>query len=631
MSFVGIFSQNSDAVSKFRESCISAPSLDTESGNGLQSIQFPSESPIFFMALSKSDSQEIQVAKKEDGSVLVLDGEVYNAESLWVDRSRDPNHDAKQLLEAYFKYGQSCFAKLDYSGIVTIWDAEANELIVLRDPVGTAPGFYTQYNSSPSFCWSSDVTTLVDVVPAARELNLSAVERYIASGYIPSPLTMFRGVSKIPAATLVKVSKQQEISSQRYWYPTGNPPLNLQPDDVTSKIDWLFTKSLERRIGSGSTKGVLLSGGVDSKLILAVLRRRLDLKNIESFTFRYENYSGQFNESNLAKDCADHFGVTHHDICYRPSDVTNNIENFIRTLGEPFSYGLHTFKLADIRNQGIDDVLCGIGADGWFLGTRDHSLVKYLNFPSPIKTAINLYPSTLGVLAKSLRSLNLGSRGNRLLERSSTLQSTLWRATYRLPALTGGVEANERLRDSLLTFQDDIDALRSEQSQIFSDALSEFSEETDRDKFRFMSLRFFAADHMCNWTHWSGKANGIKVRSPYNDLELLNLVHKLPLYGLGKPEIRRYASTLMPPEMVNVPKLSQSIPLHEWLRGPMKDFLCDHLSESRIKNSNLFNPHVVNQLIDSHMKGEQNCGWLLWGMVSVMIWQQTFSNKVVAA
>jgi len=611
MKLLGAFSTGRNGVRSFLDNDV-ARLMTANSGNwGV--LAFPKDEPIIAVAVESDETPTI--AEERDGSFLIINGRLYNAAELWGEEARTAEGGAEQLLAAYRKSGPDVFAKVDANASFVLWDARQRRLLLVRDRIGYGSAVYQTDSSGIRF--ASDIPTLLKL-GGEKSIDLAALDFYLEAGYVPSPWTMVESIRRVPPAHFVRVDANDAVASQRYWHTTGRPRINLSESEVTVRLDELLTRAIRRQLAHDpdGTIGVLLSGGVDSKLLLAVLRERLG-RNAEAFTFRYGDYNGELNEGSVAKACAEHFGVKHHEIEFGPQDIQNQMPNMLQAFGQPFSYGVHTFLLEDIRTAGIKDVLSGIGADGWFLGEAELNVLAYQRYPAIFKA--------LGRLAFPILSSfgRWGPEGHHgfIANLAQRIHSLDRRAQHSLTHLVAGVQSTRFQRAHWYSDPERALSLYGTSNELFQEDLAAFKEETEPDKFRYMGFRYFGADQMLNWTRSAAKVHDLDIHVPYDDPELLAFVHRLPCDEMGKPELRRLAATIMPHEMAYEPKLAQGLPLREWTRGELRPFIQDNLSPTQLKNSGIFDPSAIAKLIELHMKGEHDLSWQLWGILSVVLWQ----------
>ena len=580
--------------------------LDDDQRQRARTLAFPTQDPTIAMVVVEGQHPPVQWSSRADGSFAVLDGELYNGAELGAKTPPDPpaRDDASTILGLYLAGGRDALAQLDAAATITIWDASTESLLLYRDRSGLAPGFYAEH--AGGVIWASDIETLLRT-DLPREMNLRALDYFLAEGYVPAPWTFVEQVHKIPPAHVLICRRGSSPALERYWQPTGQPKLHLSAAETTERLGDLFEDALRRQHAPDVSAGALLSGGVDSMLIVGGLTKLLGA-SLDTFTFRYREYEGVLNEVQPARRAAEYFGTRHHEIEFGPSDVADNMEQMVRSYGEPFTYGLHSFMLRDVVDAGVSILFSGAGPDGWNLSRWQQYALRYAGLPTFLQ---RLGRSAVSPLR--LAAADMAERADRVIAKAATRLAERFSGTNITP---------DGLRGSL--YLDDRHATEGRRAalELFDSALEAVAGESDRDKLMFLGTTFFSAEHVLYWNHRWARSYGLAIRQPYTDNALLEFVIRLKRRYTDKGDLRRLAATLMPREMAYAPKVYQAVPLAEWLRGSLQELLRAHLTPERLRDGGLFKPEVVRQRLDEHARGEADHAWTLWAVLTVTVWQE---------
>jgi asparagine synthase (glutamine-hydrolysing) len=555
--------------------------------------------------VSEAANPSLTWATRPDGSFAVLDGEIYNAADLYQVDGKPAAGGAEAALAIYFSEGEAGLAKVDAAAFVAIWDAQREQLLLVRDLWGKVPGFYAELPNG--IVWASDIGTILRA-GVDTKLNLPALDFFLSNGFVPAPWTLAERVSKIPPGHLLCCSNSGSIELRRYWRPRTQPKLDLDPDAVTEGFREHLEKALHRHWSPGA--GVLLSGGVDSKTILAGLREFLGVSP-DAFTFNYTDYEGAQNELAAARRAAEHFGCKHYELTFRPSDIPENLEWFVRSYGQPFTTGLHTCMLRDVVKAGTTVLISGTGPDGWNLGKRNHYGLKYGRLPSLV---MKLGEASLPLVRPINRDL------------AETWEDVIWCAETRFPSRCHEMITPERTRSAIYSDAGWVDQGCRAKMELLQSAAEAYAGESDRDRIMLLNRQFTNAEGSFYWNHHWGRAHGLVIRFPFMS-DINDFVLQLELKGRNKDEMRRLAATLMPQELAYAGRYPQSLPIGHWLRGPLKDFLRDQLAPARLKESGLFDPAGVQTLVDRHLQGGTGHGMSLWAIITVLVWKDLASRK----
>ena len=341
----------------------------------------------------------VQPMSNQDGSIWVtFNGEIYNFEELkrelcshghrFVTRS-----DTEVLLHAYERWGQECVERFRGMFAFGIWDARRRTLFLARDRVGKKPLYYAQLDRQ--FVFASEIQALVEHPGIRRQLEPSALDDFLTYGYVPSPKTAFRGVYKLPPAHTLTLDLKDDALQPRadvkpYWRLEYFPKLNLGEEDAGASLLETLTEAVRLRMVADVPLGVLLSGGVDSSLVVALMSRLSD-RPVKSFSIGFDDQ--HFNELHHARRVAHHCGTDHQELVVRP-DALEILPTLVRHYGEPYadSSVIPTFHVARLTRQHVTVALSGDGGDECFAGYErylGHQLAGwYQRIPGPLRAGL---------------------------------------------------------------------------------------------------------------------------------------------------------------------------------------------------------------------------------------------------
>jgi asparagine synthase (glutamine-hydrolysing) len=542
------------------------------------------------------------LAVRPDGSFAAIEGEIYNRDDLIANLGKDHEakiDDATIILGLYFLSGPGSLAKLNAAATITIWDADKQLLSIYRDRWGQLSQFYCE--NQHRLLWASDLRTLL-LLGAPREVDAEALDFFLAAGYFPAPWTGLTHIKKLPPAHVLNRHQVGSAEVRSFWQATGKPKLELSVEETTEHLQALLDQSLRRRYESGAKMGVLLSGGVDSALLVGALTRLG--ADVESFTFHYSEYEGPFNENPLAREIAKHFGIRHHVIEFTPADLADNLHRMVLAYEEPFAYGLHTYFLRDVAQTGTSCAMSGAGVGDWYVSPRDLFARRLRQLPLPFSVIKRVFGSSLS--------------GNGAWSRK--VSDVLLGAATGLPGKANAPIATDVVRRAL--YQEPRHAMgRHHLRSLLRPIVDDCAGETDRDQIVLLTQRYFIAECNLYWYNRWGKAWDIPFRHPYYDNDLQEFAMRLKRYDRDKPEMRRVAARLMPHAIAYAPKLSHTIPIRDWFRGPLLDLIRSRLATDRLKQGGIFAPAAVQRLIDQHVNREADHEWLLWTILTTTVWQ----------
>jgi asparagine synthase (glutamine-hydrolysing) len=551
-----------------------------------------------------------QPVANEDGTLhVVQNGEIYNYRELRHELERAGHRfrthgDTEVLLHLYEEHGDAFAERLRGMFAVAIWDARRRRLVLVRDRFGIKPLYYRALDGELAF--ASELRAL-----PRGEIDLDALEAFLAFNSIPAPLTIFREVRKLPAGHLLSW-EDGGIRLDRFARPAPVPAGEVRDDEEAELVEELRSRvrdSVRAHLVSDVPVGVLLSGGVDSAF-LAALAAEESSEPLRTFSIGFEERS--FDELADARRVAERYGTQHRELVLRP-DAALLLPALAEAFDEPFadSSALPTYLVSQLAASDVKVALSGEGGDELFGG--------YYTY------AADLLAERVGGLARLARPL---------IERlpSSNAKASLdykakrfVRAAH-LPPLERhhgwkeifSTEARAELTGRTTAF-DPVDLLRARYRE------TEGAEELAR--LQDVDLGVYLVDDLLVKTDRASMAHSLEARVPYLDTVVTNLALALPtrhkVRGLSKKILlRKAAAPLLPREIVHGRKRGFSIPAAAWLRGELEPFARETLSPDVLARQGFFRSDVAGRLIDEHVAGREDRSRQLWGLLAFTLWYE---------
>ncbi len=551
---------------------------------------------------------EVSVAHDSDSSFCLIDGDL---------RSRPVA--ARELLERFRSHGSRCLDDVDGRACISLFDAVTGELVVARDPLGLGSVFIAPVGDT--LLWASNLTGLRRVT-GRRDINLDAVDAYVSSGYVPPPWTLTTGIEKLGAGELVRW-QCNTLRRERYHIV----PVGLDDDSVFDRTELLrasLTESVRRAVCDVSRTGVLLSGGVDSMLALA-LATRVTGEAPRSYTFRYEGYDGKLNEGTRAAACAAHVGSEHREVVVEPLEIQRMLPSLLDNFGEPFSLGIHTSMLEQVAADGVTTVLTGSSSDSAGIEGQVVNAQRYLDL-GPVARAAVRGATWIGKRAddtwcRHTAGGHLGAVGGLV----SALHGGIYTARTARTYHAGDWANRSPLRRHL--YQDGalFDRTRQARRSLFESQASYIDGLPMMSAARVTECLQFDAEIMHMWNLNATRPLGLVGHDIYAARSVLE--PRLRLRPLDdKSDVRALASELLPADLAYAPKLHQAVPIAHWLRGPLRPFLAEVLDPDRLTTLGLFDPTTVTRMLRTHDDQRADNAWGLWTIVSLTLWQEQLRN-----
>jgi asparagine synthase (glutamine-hydrolysing) len=551
-----------------------------------------------------------QPIANEDGSLhVVQNGEIYNYRELGAELRRAGHRfstlsDTEVLVHAYEEWGDDFPKRLRGMFAVAIWDGPRERLLLARDPFGIKPLYYRV--SRDGFEFASELRAL-----PRGEIDPDAVDCFLAFNSIPTPLTIFRDVRKLPPGCVLSW-ESEDLRVDRFARPAPATESILREDDEAELLEECRARlrdSVRAHLVSDVPVGVLLSGGIDSGL-LAALAAEETSEPLRTFSIGFEESS--FDELSDARKVATRYATDHHELVLRP-DAARLLPALAEAFDEPFadSSALPTYLVSELASRHVKVALSGEGGDELFGGYYTYVADLLAGRAAPL---VRIVRPLVERLPSSNARTSLDYRAKRFV-----------RAAH-LPPL-------ERHHGWKEIFSSDLRAELTGRSNGFDpvDVYRERFSETDGAellaRLQDVDERVYLVDDLLVKTDRASMAHSLEARVPFCDRVIASFAHALPsrykVRGLRKKVLlRRAASPLLPRSIVRGKKRGFSIPAAAWLRGDLEGFARETLSAETLRRQGYFEPRVVARLVDDHVNGREDLSRQLWGLLAFTLWHE---------
>jgi len=574
-----------------------------------------------------------QPLSNEDGSLwIAYNGEAYNFaevrdELLARGHRFRTRSDTETMVHAFEEWGPAFLDRFRGMFAFALWDAKGRTLRLVRDRVGVKPLYYTLL-ADGTIVFGSELKTILVHPGVARAIEPRALDLFLTLEYVPAPYSMFRGIHKLPAGSILTWD-EGKVSIRRYWdieppaedaagAPAGKPrPLAEIEDELYA----LLKESVRLRLVSDVPLGAFLSGGIDSSTIVGLMRE-LGASPLRTYSIGFKDAS--YNELAHARRVAERFQTEHEEFVLEPRalDLT---EKLVRHLDEPlgdFSI-FPTYLVSTMARKHVKVVLSGDGGDEIFGGYEHYQAQKIARLPGVAAGAklAGLATSRLRPGEKKKGAWNKLRRFTQAFDHEPALRHFRWmmfltradrEALYAggLKASLGGLPAlgDGPPFDEILGRLDGFDQLTGE---------------------LYLDLKTYLVDDIMVKVDRMSMATSLEAREPLLDHKLIEFAFRLPgrlkLHGLTTKWIfKKTVERLLPKDNIYRRKEGFSIPIKHWLRVELRDMVETYLGEKRLAEAGLFNPAPVRVMIDAHVQGRENYSHQLWALLIFEIWRDTY-------
>jgi asparagine synthase (glutamine-hydrolysing) len=557
----------------------------------------------------------------EDRTVwIVFNGEIYNFPKLREELLGRGHHfsthsDTEVIVHLYEDMGADCVTKLRGMFAFALYDERRQSLLIARDRLGKKPLHYARQGNRLLF--GSEIKAILAVAPELAEVNPEGLLQYFYFGYIPDPLTSFQKIHKLPPGHLLEWTNG-EIKIRQYWnvprYGTHAP---MTEEDCLEELERRLQEAVRIRLISDVPLGALLSGGVDSSIIVALMAR-VSSRPVKTFSIGFR--AEQFNEAEYARLVAERFGTDHHELILDPN-LEETLTFLSRMMEEPFgdSSMLPTYYVSRMAREWVTVVLSGDGGDELFAGyDRYLTAMQRRKFDGLPQWLGQLYRDQVhdhvpaAMYGKNLAWNATLSPLDRYLDGISFFPALHRERNLFTPEF---LENARRLPDPLRTWRHYYNEAPAE------DTLS---------RLMYLDMKtYLTADILAKVDRMS-MATSLEVRVPMLDHEFVEWVAALPVdwkfrNGTRKYILKKLAERLgIPSELLHRRKQGFQLPLVEWMRSEMKDQFLRVLLEPKTLQRGYFKPSAVRALVDEHVRGRRNRSGLLWRMLVLELWHRNF-------
>jgi asparagine synthase (glutamine-hydrolysing) len=551
-----------------------------------------------------------QPVESEDGEVVaVFNGELYNFPELR-ERLAARGHavrgtgDTPVLPHLYEEHGIDFVRRLDGMFAIALWDRRRELLVLARDRVGKKPLLWTRLPDG-TLAFASELQALLRLDDLPRGLDLEALDAYLALGYVPGPRTILRAVRKVPPAHALVVEQGSE-RALRYWRAEARPEQGVSDEEWLERVRATVGAAVRRRLAADVPLGVLLSGGIDSSVVTALMAEA-SARPVRTYTVGFPDRL--YDEREYARIVATRYGTEHEELLVdaEPADA---VERLARALGEPLGdeAALPTFLVCEQARRHVTVALTGDGGDESFAGYERYAAHR-------LARAAGLVPPLARVGARALRRLPAARRE----PRSSAFRAARFLETAAAPAAErygGLMELFPAATRRALASADIAPASAA--------ALLGQPRVPGLAGLQLLDAETYLADDLLVKADLASMAHSLELRSPLLDREVLELGLALPdrlkqRGRRGKLALRRAFDVVLPPEVTRRDKTGFGVPLGRWFRGELRELAADALLDRTARERGLFRIDSVERLLAEHRGGVDHAH-RLWGLLMLELW-----------
>ncbi len=569
-----------------------------------------------FRRLSIIDINEgHQPLSNEDDTVwIVFNGEIYNYKYLR-DQMKTRGHifktqtDTEVIVHLYEEYGESCVLHLRGMFGFVIWDRKKRQLFGARDHFGIKPFYY--YSDKDQFVFGSEIKSILEAEGIQRAVEPDALMNYLTFQYVPEPMTMFKGISKLPPAHTLTINQNGHLEINRYWDPSFEP-INKPFEHYVEVIREKLKDSVIHHMQSDVKRGCFLSSGIDSTAIAAYMR---SIEPIKTFSVGFE---GPNNETTIALESAKVLGTDHYAKIITEKDFFDVIPQVIWQQDEPVAdpSAIALYHVAQLAREHVTVVLSGEGADELFGGYRIYREPLALKpvdwLPVPFKRWLHLM---ISILPDRLYGRNYLLRGTTPLEERFIGNAKIFSEDLKADVLNMN-------KDRLLNYRNPL--------QIAGEFYDKSKHLDPVSRMQYIDLNLWLPGDILMKADKMTMSHSLELRVPFLDKELFELARSIPSsyrisQGTTKYIFRKAMEGIVPDFIVQRPKLGFPVPLRDWLLGNRGKLLLEQIQSSEIED--YINMKYVETMFINHLSGEGDYSRKIWTIYTFAIWHMTYMSE----
>ena len=572
-----------------------------------------------------------QPMNNEDGSIwIVFNGEIYNFLDLREElqkkghtfRSRT---DTETIIHLYEEKGVECVHDLRGMFAFAIWDENKKRLFCARDRAGKKPFVYA--HTQDGLLFASEIKSLLRNPALERSLDYRSIHHYLTYQYVPSPLSIFKDIKKLPPAHVL-IYEGGDLTIKRYWSLSYQKKLHLSSvGEYGEQFRDLFQEAVKIRLRSDVPLGAFLSGGIDSSLVVAVMSRLMN-QPVKTFSIGFEEEG--YDEVAFARIIAEKYETDHHEFTVKP-DAVSILPQLVWHYNEPFadSSAIPTYYVSKMTRDFVTVALNGDGGDESFAGYERYVADKLADYYRRVPPFIRegIIRRVVDTLPHSTNRRNFFRRLKRFLKGISEPPE---RRYVRWICFFDNEMKGDLYTPSFKDLNRELDSV---------DLTVKWYERADAEQFLdrtlFVDVMSYLPEDLLVKVDIASMAHSLEARSPFLDHKVMEFAALLPpnlkLRGMEtKFLLKDTLSDIVPQEILQRKKMGFGVPLDVWFRNDLKEMAYDVLLDQKSIERGYFRKEYVLQMLDDHVSKRYDHSYRIWALLFLELWHRMFIDGTVS-
>lgn len=559
------------------------------------------------LAVIDTELSKQPMSSSDGRHLLTYNGEIYNYAELRCELEADgeafvTHGDTEVLLRLLMKHGIAGLERVNGQFAFAYFDEGEDALWLARDRVGIRPLFHARGNGFLAF--ASEIKALAPAMNSGFQLEEASLEHYLAHRFVPPPNTLYKGVRALMPGTAIRIQRDGSIVETSYWsFPRMPVDDDREAGDSVERVRELLEDSVELRLRADVPVGVMLSGGLDSTLLAAMVKRARGGGEVLTYTAGFEN--DEHSELPHARFASQAIGLDHHEVTVSAEDFGDLWQKLTWHRDAPISQAsdVAIFQLSGLAREKVKVLLSGEGADELFAGYPKHGVDGYLRIFDvlPAKLRSSVFRRLERALPKRLSRLRILVRA--LASRSSAERVSSW---------FGSFTWYERA------------ALHAELGKVLGEELWQSATGDHLSRLLYVDCQGWLSANLLERGDRMLLGNSVEGRVPFLDHRLVELAMTLPanVRKPGKSIVRELAADLVPREILERRKWGFKVPLETWFRGKLREFSHDLLLSRDSFVREFCNREPIEAMLETHDKGRRNESLRIWTLLALEIWHR---------
>lgn len=562
-----------------------------------------------------------QPMSNETGDVwIVFNGEIWNYKALrneLLEKGHQfhTNSDTETIIHAYEEYGVGCVARLHGMFGFAIWDGPRKRLLLARDRAGKKPLYYTYVDGDIIF--ASEIKSLLCHPRVKRQADPQALADFLSVRYVPGPATLFANIYKVQPGHWL-LCENGTLREECYWDFTFGKTEHRPIEEYIQGIRQHVHRAVEERMMADVPLGALLSGGVDSSIVVGTMSQ-LTSQPVKTFAVGFD--VPEYSELPFARLVAEHFGTEHHELVVKFSDLSDYWPLLTWHRDEPVSEpsDLGVYLISKLARQHVKVVLSGEGGDELFAGYPKYVVDWMANYYHLLPAAIRdqVITPLLDSLPYSMRKVKFAARS---LSQPAPQRWMNWFGVF-----------NGQLKEDLLSasIKASIDL---DSSRAFRRWLEKNPQRDNLSSMLYLDTKIWLPDNLLMKGDKMTMAASLEARVPLLDYKLIEYAASIPSNIKIKPFKAKYLfkqafANFLPEPILTRKKMGFNVPIGTWFREGQRSLISQLLLSERARSRGFFNDAFVARLLRDHLEGRTNYQAQLFILASLELWFRVFIDN----